>query len=57
MQSQVRRAPHCFNMLRQIRVLQQCTDVSVEAHFEVAGLIPKKFLNSRKPRVFSYRKL
>ena len=37
MQSSVRRAAHAFNMLRQIRVLQQCSKDSAQAHFDVAG--------------------
>lgn len=38
MQSTLRRAPHAFNMLRQIRVLNKLkkTSAGVDSHFEEA---------------------
>ena len=40
MQSSVRRAAHCFNMLRQIRVLQKASKgSSVQAHFDAAWIV------------------
>ena len=41
MQSLQRRAAHCFNLLRQIRVLQQCSktgDEDPQQHFDAHGL-------------------
>lgn len=34
MQSQQRHAPHCFNLLRQSRVLAKCGKGDVQKHFD-----------------------
>ena len=49
MQSTLRRAPHAFNMLRQIRVLQKCSrgKTSVDSHFEATWLLSFHLLSLR----------